>query len=43
MRVERFGSMPAFNVGQQRDVLRALCFDTEDPIGTAELMLDPKR
>lgn len=41
--MERFGAVPAFNVGQQRDVLRALCFDTEDPIGTAELVLDPKR
>ena len=40
--MERFGPVPAFNVGQQRDVLRALCFDTSDPIGTAELMRDPK-
>jgi uncharacterized protein len=39
--MERFGPVPAYNVGQQRDVLRALCFDSEDPVGSAELILDP--
>jgi Icc-related predicted phosphoesterase len=39
--MERFGSVPAFNVGQQQRVLRALSFDTENPVGTAELLLDP--
>lgn len=39
--VERFDPAPAYNVGQERTALRALCLDTDDPIGSAELILDP--
>lgn len=32
------GNVPAFNVGQQKEVLRAVLLETDDPVGSARLV-----